>query len=294
MSMDGLSVKQQLVQDIQLWRERHNRTIPSTLADEQRWSAIIHDTTQPKTEQAYAVDCLVYTNLPFILFWVEGLAQPRDANYSDLLSLALLGAVRAAWRYDPTKTAADRAPARFVTYAAWWMRQAVRDRATDMKGMVIPPPLRAQLQAYHQLVEATYAETGREPTLAELQQHLAIAPDRLMLLIELQRSSISLNDPTSPNDPTPLEATIPAPQMMEPDENVAAEETATRALAALTARERRIWQVALGMLDEQTRSDEETAIQFGVVRQHIAELRASSLQIMRAVLAPLIRQERGG
>src|SRR4051812_25777382 len=83
-----------------------------------------------------AVDRLVCGNLRFVVT-IARKYQNRGVPLSDLINEGNLGLLRAAERFDDEKSV------RFVSYAVWWIRQAVVQALADTARSVRVPLRRA-------------------------------------------------------------------------------------------------------------------------------------------------------
>lgn len=105
-------------------REIGRRTVP-TRDEEARLARRIHDGDEGALEE------LVSRNLRFVVS-VARRYRGRGLSLSDLVNEGNLGMIRAARRFDGERGV------RFVTYASWWIRQAILE-ALARRDTVEPP-----------------------------------------------------------------------------------------------------------------------------------------------------------
>src|ERR1043165_3151646 len=83
-----------------------------------------------------ALDKLVRSNLRFVVS-VAKKYQNQGASLSDLINEGTLGLIRAAHKFDETKGI------KFISYAVWWIRQAILQALAEQSRIVRVPLNRA-------------------------------------------------------------------------------------------------------------------------------------------------------
>src|SRR6476620_7635439 len=109
-----------------------------------------------------ALDKLVRSNLRFVVA-VGKKYQNQGVSLSDLINEGNLGLIRAAHKFDETKGVT------FISYAVWWIRQAI-GRALAEQSLVVRVPLgrMSRLQRIGKRTKVLHQALGREPTHAEV------------------------------------------------------------------------------------------------------------------------------
>jgi DNA-directed RNA polymerase sigma subunit (sigma70/sigma32) len=122
-----------------------------------------------------AANALIKANLRL----VAALAERYGASgvpILDLIQEGNLGLVHAVGQYDPERGLP------FSTYATWWIRQAIVrgiNAAGRGEAIGVPSDLDLVQRGWDRLVELH----GRQPTLDELAQEVALPPDQLRELL---------------------------------------------------------------------------------------------------------------
>ena len=122
---------------------------------------------------------LIEANLRFVVT-VANQYHQHSMDLADLISEGNIGLIKAAERFDDTRGF------KFVSYAVWWIRQAIL-QAVSEQGQTIRMPLNQQglRQMYNLLLNETMQTEQRKPTTEEF----AVFAD-----IDLKKAKDVLND----------------------------------------------------------------------------------------------------
>ncbi len=132
---------------------------------------------------------LVERNLRFVV-QVAGKYRGSDIPMTDLINEGNLGLIHAARKFDP-----DRG-ARFITYAVWWIRQAITHVLAEGGGAVRLPIKQAEaLSKLRQKLDELREQTKLEPTTDELAVALDMKPEDVEDLLRVYRPHLSLDAP---------------------------------------------------------------------------------------------------
>lgn len=135
-----------------------------------------------------AVDELVRGNLRFVVSYAKRFHSP-GISFLDLINEGNIGLIQAARRFD-----AERG-VKFITYAVWWVRQAISNALSEQWGAIRLPHKQATLHSrLGRVKEALSRSLGREATMAEIAAEAGLRPDEAENLLGMSRSSESLSD----------------------------------------------------------------------------------------------------
>jgi RNA polymerase primary sigma factor len=147
------------------------RRMPVLSALEQKDLArVMRDTKRTAAERNEARQELINANLRFA-FSIAKKYQHRGLPLEDLVGEANAGLCRAADKYDPD------VGVNFISYAVWWIRQALHASITTKARTVRVPLGRAgDLSRVIKAQSALRATLGREPTDVEVGQACGLTP----------------------------------------------------------------------------------------------------------------------
>lgn len=136
-----------------------------------------------------AVEELVRRNLRFVVLVARPYAR-NDNALEDLINEGNIGLIQAAERFDVQRGF------RFISYAVWWIRNAIFLHLTE-KSRTIRLPV-SKVQDLTRLARTTDRLTqvlARDPSDEELARELHLPPDKVAWLRTLPTQSMSLDEP---------------------------------------------------------------------------------------------------
>ena len=100
--------------------------------------------------------------------------QNQGVSLADLINEGNLGLIRAAHKFDETKGI------KFISYAVWWIRQAILQALAEQSRIVRVPLNRAgTLHRIGKRSSALLQELGREPTPSEIAEGMDISMEEV-------------------------------------------------------------------------------------------------------------------
>src|SRR5205809_7615596 len=184
-----------------------------------------------------ALDKLVASNLRFVVS-VAKKYQNQGVSLSDLINEGNLGLIRAAHKFDETKGI------KFISYAVWWIRQAILQALAEQSRIVRVPLNRAgTLHRIGKRSASLLQELGREPTVEEIAEGMDISEEEVAKTLSISQAHLSLDAPLTPGEDNKLLDYLPDTQNPGPDDEIfehALTESIESVLATLKEREARI------------------------------------------------------
>jgi RNA polymerase primary sigma factor len=139
-----------------------------------------------------AMQELVKRNLRFVIS-VAKKYQNRGLPLTDLIGEGNVGLLTAARKFDPDQGV------KFISYAVWWIRQAVL-ASLARQGRTVRVPLNrtADLSRIVRTAETLRQELRREPTPEEIAHATGLSLDVVQSLAALNTSEVRLDAPLDP------------------------------------------------------------------------------------------------
>jgi RNA polymerase primary sigma factor len=130
---------------------------------------------------------LVEANLRFVVSFAK---RYRNCGLSflDLINEGNIGLIEAAKRFNPKKNV------KFITYAVWWVRQAIIHALSDQSGAFRLPQKQANLlYRIGKTISQLTLDLERAPTAEEIAKKLEIPTDEVVSLLQVADENVSLS-----------------------------------------------------------------------------------------------------
>ena len=227
-----------------------------------------------------ALDTLVRSNLRFVVS-VAKKYQNQGVSLSDLINEGNLGLIRAAHKFDETKGI------KFISYAVWWIRQAILQALAEQSRIVRVPLNRAgTLHRIGKRASALLQELGREATHAEIADGMDITEEEVAKTMSISQTHLSLDAPMTPGEDNRLLDYLPDLQNPTPDEETfekALVESIHEALSGLKEREAKILRLYFGLDGAEPKTLEEIGAVLNITRERVRQIKEKALSRLRHV-----------
>jgi RNA polymerase primary sigma factor len=225
-----------------------------------------------------AVQELARANLRFVIS-VAKKYQNRGVSLTDLIQEGNVGLVTAARKFDPEQGV------KFISYAVWWIRQAIlASLANHGRAVRVPLNRASDLARIFREKERLKQELRREPTAEELGVATDLTPELVESLQTLNAAEIRLDAPIGDSEDSQLVERFVTEEASEPEMEVEARllgEAISEALVTLEARDAKVLRLYFGLEGEREHTLEEIGNMLGVTRERIRQLRDRALRRLR-------------
>ncbi|HEV8447811.1 MAG TPA: RNA polymerase sigma factor RpoD/SigA [Gemmatimonadaceae bacterium] len=242
-----------------------------------------------RSGDAPAADRLICSNLRFVVS-VAKKYQHHGIPLADLIDEGNLGLIRAAHRFDETRGV------RFISYAIWWVRQAIVQAIAESGHAVRVPLTRfTAMRRVSRHADVLRKELGREPTQLELIEEAGINAADAAVTLHIARAPVSLD--AAVGDDARLLEFMPDDSSEPPDHeavNADLAESIETALAALRDREATVVRLYFGFDGGDPMTLESIGQRLGVTRERVRQIKDRALcRLRKSDVAPALATLRG-
>jgi RNA polymerase primary sigma factor len=263
-----------------------NATLRKYLQDISRYPTLDHERERElaqriKEGDEEALRQLVEANLRFVVAYAKRYRNQK-VPFLDLIHEGNLGLIQAAKKYDPFQADQD---VKFITYAVWWIRQAILHFLADHAGSFRLPQKQANTLYRLERVRGLLAEReGRSPSDGELAAELEISIDDVRVLTQASHSSLSLNDPVDADSDSELGDLLEQTVFPDTDERILREsfnQALGDALDTLPDRDRQVLELRFGLADDHPKTLREIGDALGLSRERVRQIESRALTRLR-------------
>jgi RNA polymerase primary sigma factor len=229
-----------------------------------------------------AAESLVTANLRFVISYVKKY-QGHGLDLSELVAIGNEGLLKAVKKFDPDQGV------KFISYAVWWVRQAVlKALAEQTRSVRIPLNQNSHLIRMSRTATYLTQELGREPTDKEIALALNDTETNVRAARRMTAAEMSLDAPLDSSD---KDAATLGDRFAGPDGRLIEESTDSKLRREfidqlfaryLTEREKKILYLYYG-LDEGSEGMtlEKIGAIMGVTRERIRQIRERAFEKLR-------------
>ncbi len=223
-----------------------------------------------------AKEKLIRANLRFVVN-VAKKYQNQGLPISDLISEGNIGLMNAIERYDVNRGY------HFISYAVWWIRQAILKAICEKSRMIRIPLNRAnELVQIEKARKALQSEQGTDPEIKDIADILDMDKSHVADLINISRDLISLEAPVNQDkDSSMVGDFIENSDYMSPDDVIiekSLKEDINSILQTLTKKESEILQYRFGLNGRRPMSLKEIGDKYMLTKERIRQIEKKALK----------------
>jgi RNA polymerase primary sigma factor len=225
-----------------------------------------------------ALEKLVKANLRFVVSVARNY-QNQGLPLSDLINEGNLGLIRAAKRFDEKKNF------KFISYAVWWIRQAILQALAE-QSRIIKLPLN-RVGTIHKIGKAQSRleqKYRRIPNIEEIARELKLDEEEVRETIKIGNSHMSLDAPLQQGEDSKLLDLLQDEDQELPDDGVmeiSLQEEINQTLDTLTCREKEVIKLYFGIGEETAHTLEEIGQRFNLTRERARQIKEKALRRLK-------------
>jgi RNA polymerase primary sigma factor len=226
-----------------------------------------------------ALDRLVRANLRFVVS-VAKQYQNQGLGLADLINEGNVGLIKAAQRFDETKGF------KFISYAVWWIRQAILQAVAEQSRMVRLPlnqvGFLSRVKKTASYLEQLYQ---RKPTMKEIADELDMPEEKIEAILKINSKEVSMDAPVTNDDDLTFIDTMVPEDNYDADRKVASESESAeirRSLSVLNEKERQIIIYYFGLdSNNHAYTLEEIGYMMDMTRERVRQVKDKALKKLR-------------
>lgn len=225
-----------------------------------------------------ALEKLTKANLRFVVSVAKNY-QNQGLSLADLINEGNIGLIKAAKRFDETRGF------KFISYAVWWIRQAILQALAEQSRIVRLPLNRVgtlhKIGKISSSLEQTY---GRNPSPNEIAKKLELSESEVSDTLKISNSHLSLDQPFSVSEDNSLIDILEDEFQPGPDEallDYSLRVEIDKALDTLTAREAEVINLYFGLNAEKALTLEEIGARFNLTRERVRQIKEKAIRRLR-------------
>ncbi len=226
-----------------------------------------------------ALQKLAQANLRFVVS-VAKQYQNNGMTLGDLINEGNVGLIRAASRFDETRGF------KFISYAVWWIRQAIMQALAEQSRTVRLPLNRvASLAKIARTTAALEQQFEREPTTEELASALEMRVGEVADNKQLSGRAISMSAPLKDGEDGSLLDVLADKDEKAPDhelESNSLKQEISRSLSMLSSREAEVLRFHFGLDGSKPLSLDEIGHEFSLTRERVRQIKEKAIRKLRS------------
>ena len=220
-------------------------------------------------------DKLVRANLRFVVN-VAKKYQNQGLPLSDLISEGNIGLMNAIERYDVDKGY------HFISYAVWWIRQAILKAVCEKSRMIRLPLNRANELVQIEKARKSFEGSSEDAEIREVASYLNMDPEHVADIIAVSRDLVSLDSPVYDERNASVVGDFIENEAYQSPENYASElnlkDDINKVLSSLSIKERQVVEYRFGINGRRPMSLKEIGDRFHLTKERIRQIEKAALK----------------
>ena len=218
---------------------------------------------------------LVEANLRFVVSFAK---RYRNCGLSflDLINEGNIGLIEAAKRFNPKKNV------KFITYAVWWVRQAIIHALSDQSGAFRLPQKQANLlYRIGKTGQQLELELERKPTAEEIARKLDVPTEEVVNLLQVNDENVSLSTVIDEEHEFHLSDKLEQDLIPSADSELmrsSLKDHLYSCLGELEPKEQKVLRLRFGLDEGDPKTLKEIGEMMGLSRERIRQIEAQALE----------------
>jgi RNA polymerase primary sigma factor len=227
-----------------------------------------------------AVQEMVRRNLKYVVS-VANKYRGFGMSMQDLIEEGNIGLIQAAKRFDVSRKV------KFITYAVWWIKQAIMHSLAEQSGTVKLPVKKAgKVSRFNKKSQEMCQDMEREPTQSEVAKSLGYNEDEINSIMRAYRTHLSLDTPLKNDEYTPYLDLLENQDFIPYDEQImqnSLNEKVDQMLEDLSEREATILKMRFGFSGE-VKTLEEIGLKISLSRERVRQIEKRAKERLKTKL----------
>ena len=224
--------------------------------------------TSIKAGDPKAIQEMVRRNLKYVVT-VANKYRGLGISLHDLIEEGNIGLIQAAKRFDVSRKV------KFITYAVWWIKQAIMHSIAEQSGTVkLPVKQAGKINKINKRSQQMVQALEREPTQAELAKSLGYGDEEISSIMRAYRTHLSLDSPLKNDEDTPYLDLLENQDFIPYDDQLMQgflNEKVDQLLEDLSERETKILKMRFGFFGD-VKTLEEIGKEIGLSRERVRQI----------------------
>ena len=225
-----------------------------------------------------ALDTLTTANLRFVVS-VSKQYQNQGLTLPDLINEGNAGLVKAAKRFDETRGF------KFISYAVWWIRQAILQALAEQSRIVrLPLNKIGSINKINKAYSFLEQEHERPPSADEIARRLDLTVSDVKQSLKISGRHLSMDAPFREGEASNLYDVITSNEAPRPDADLMKNSLnveVNRALDTLSEKEAEVIRHYYGISKRQPMSLQEIGDEFGLTRERVRQIKEKGIRRLR-------------